>query len=427
MQINRNNLKEFINNLNEEEIYNVEIDSIVDAGINPREVDVKYAEQIPQSAPPILLGIIKDDNELKNSLIIIDGNHRLYSYMNVHEQEYIPAKIKYYNKRGEAIIDAYKLNMLHGRRLTDKQIYIGIRKTLEFLKGEDTDKTYKELCELLNLSKSGLYEYQIWIKISKMLKCDIDKTKSNKLNVLLKDTEDGEKNLKLFWELNKNLSTRGINDAIKYFRETGKIVDWDKHKATAIIFNDDEDDGLIEKEKKLTKIGEVQQAVKEMTYQDENDSEDDDEEEFEIDNVIEEENPTENNITEYNDEETVEELNDNDYNINKFVSNNKPIEEGRKIETGKLKEKKDDHLVSVPGLVRKYSFETVMNNVFEELTEGVITSQNSLNEVLEKHLHDNRQIFESKKEEYIRALDNIDYILKKMRKTIEKANKDFKD
>ena len=88
--------------------------------------------------------------------------------------------------------------------------------------------------------------------------------------------------------------------------------------------------------------------------------------------------------------------------------------------------KNDDHLVSVPGLVRKYSFETVMNNVFEELREGVITSYNSLNEVLEKHLHDNRQMFESKKEEYLRSLDNIEIVIQKIRKAIVKANKDLK-
>lgn len=422
MQINKNNLNEVINNLNEEEVYSVEINSIVDAGINPREVDVKYAEQIPQSAPPILLGVVKNDEELKDSLIIIDGNHRLYSYMNVHEQEYIPAKVKYYSQRIDAVIDAYKLNMFHGKRLSDKQVCMGIKKTLEFLKDTDVNKTYKELCNMLNLTKSGLYEYQTWIKISGILKCDLDKIKANKLNIFLKDVEEGEENLKLFWELNKNLSVRGVNEAIKYYRETGKIVDWDKHKATAIIFSDDEDDGLIEKEKTLTKISDIQQPKENPISLDEKD-----EEEFEIDDVEEEENPTEEILINDLDDEDVDEDTEENYSTNKFVSNNAPINEGRKIETGKLKDKNDDHLVSVPGLVRKYSFETVMNNVFEELTEGVISSNNSLNEVLEKHLHDNRQMFESKKEEYLRSLDNVEYILKKMRKTLERANKDFKE
>lgn len=322
----------------------------------------------------------------------------------------------------EAIIDAYKLNMLHGKRLNDKQIYAGIKKTLEFLKDGDNDKTYKELCELLNISKSSLYEYQIWIKITKILKCDVDKIKANKLNIFLKNIEEGEENLKLFWELNKNLSVRGVNEAIKYYRKTGKIVDWDKYKAQSVIFSDDEDDGLIEKEKTLTRISDIQQH-KETIYLDEVE----DEEEFEIDDedIEEETNPTENILD--NNSDNLEDENEEEYVANQFVSNNTPIEEGRKIETGKLKDKKDDHLVSVPGLVRKYSFETVMNNVFEELTEGVISSNNSLNEVLEKHLHDNRQMFENKKEEYLRSLDNVEYILKKMRKTLERANKDFKE
>lgn len=428
MQINSQNLKELINTLNENEVYEVEIKSIVDAGINPREVDVKYAEQMSQYVPPILLGIVKNDEELKDSLIIIDGNHRLYSYMNVHELDYIKAQVKYYDQRGEAIIDAYKLNMYHGKRLSEKDILIGIRKAIEFLKCGNNEKTYKELSDIFDMSKSVVYEYITWSKIIKVLKVDIDKSKAIKLNIFLKDVDNGEENLKLFWELNKNISVRGIRDAIKYYRKTGQIVDWDKYKAQSAIFSDDDDDGLIEEEKKVTKISEINKPIKKEEDINIDDEEYEVEEEFELNDVEEESNPSENILDkdiEVEDEDIdVKE----EYTANNFISNNAPINEGRKIETGKMKESKDDsHLISRPGLIRKYSFETVMSNVFEELTEGVISSQNSLNEVLENNLHDNRQMFESKKNEYLRALDNVEYIIKKMRKALEKANKDFKE
>ena len=145
MQINSQNLKELINTLNENEVYEVEIKSIVDAGINPREVDVKYAEQMSQYVPPILLGIVKNDEELKDSLIIIDGNHRLYSYMNVHCVNSIKAFINVYKTKADAIIDAYRFNINHGKRLSDKEIAFGIKKIAFYL--EVTIRIIKKLIQ----------------------------------------------------------------------------------------------------------------------------------------------------------------------------------------------------------------------------------------------------------------------------------------
>lgn len=419
MQINLENLSEMISKFDPEEVYDVEIKSIIDAGINPREVDVKYAEQIPQSAPPILLGVIENDDELKDLLIIIDGNHRLYSYINIHDQKYIPAKIKRYKERGAAIVDAYKCNISHGKRLTDKEVAEGIKKTIQFLKGENNERTYKELTAMLNISKSGFYEYVTWDKVNKILKTDIDKIKANKLNIFLRDPVHGEDNLKLFWELNKNLNTLNIKNAIKHYKETGEIVDYEKYKVQQALLTDDEDDGLEEKITSIQKPEDFKNDNEEFTL-------DDTEEETDVEDYDELEKVSYEDNDEDEDENDIEEKPDN-YYTGGFVANNEPIEEGRKIEVSKLKDpKNDDHLVSVPGLVRKYSFETVMNNVFEELREGVITSFNSLNEVLDKHLHDNRQMFESKKDEYLRSIDNIEIIISKIRKKIEKANKDLK-
>lgn len=422
MQIFKKDLLNKLNDLNETEIYEVEIEAIVDAGINPREVDAKYAEQISQSIPPILLGIIDNDEELKEKLIIIDGNHRLYSYLNVHDLKFIPANIKRYKNKGHAIIDAYKFNMSHGKRLSEKEIDEGIKKTIQILKTENNEATYKELCKMLNITKSGFYEYIIWDKVCKILKCDVEKNKANKMNILLKDVSKGEENLKLFWELNKNLKVIDIKEALKHYKTTGEIVDWEKFKVRAAILSNEEDDGLKAKPKTITKINDVNKIEEnENKYEDKNDHEI-----FELDDIEETDIDNESILSEELEDEEIE--NEEKYTTNNFVANNAPIEEGRKIEISKMKEApKDSHLVSVPGLVRKYSFETVMNNVFEELTEGVITSQNSLNEVLENNLHDNRQMFESKKNEYLRALDNVEYIIKKMRKALEKANKDFKE
>ena len=105
MEIAKNNLMDIMTmNFDGRDTHEVVVDCIVDAGINPREVDIKYAEQIPLSAPPIVLGIINNDEELKNKLIIIDGNHRMHSFLNVHCVDKVKANIKSYSNRAEAII-----------------------------------------------------------------------------------------------------------------------------------------------------------------------------------------------------------------------------------------------------------------------------------------------------------------------------------
>lgn len=250
----------------QEQTHLVKIDLITDAGINPRQVDIKYAEQIPLSVPAILLGVIKNDDELENKLIIIDGNHRLYSFMNVHNVAKCYAKIKFYTNRMEAIIDAYKMNMNHGKRLTDKEVSDGIRKTLLFLKGNTKDN-YIKLAKLLNMSISSMYEYIIWDKIERILGEEVGKIKANKMNTLLKienknkdeitneERLEKEEQLKKFWSLNKELSVVNITKATRLCKKLGTIVDYGKYKVEMALSTSDHNDGLEEDNKrKLNKV-----------------------------------------------------------------------------------------------------------------------------------------------------------------------------
>lgn len=408
-EINQTTLAEIFSAdfINENEVFTVALDCIYDAGINPREVDIKYAEQIPLSAPPIVLGIVENDEELSGKLVIVDGNHRMYSFLNVHGVDKIFANVKKYKSRGAAIIDAYRYNLNHGRRLSDKEIAKGIRKTILFLKSEDMDNTYRELARMLNISITSFYEYLRWDKIEKVIGEETDKIKANKLFFMLKEI-DGENLIRKFWELNKNLPVRKFVDALRLYKAEGKVVDYEHYVVKKALEKEDEDDGLGEEE-----IIKPRSAFEEP---EETDTEEDYDEE-EVDDIESEE--TVEPVKEKS-ENTEEE----DYHY-QYTQNNQKIDEGRTVEIPKMKvEEKNEKLVQMPGMVRPLAFDTVMNNIIGELRDNVITSSSILEETLQKSLHNNRDIFEKHEEEYLKSFDNIISIIMKMRKSIERANKD---
>lgn len=482
----------------QQETHIVKIDLITDAGINPRQVDIKYAEQIPLSVPAILLGIIKNDNELENKLIIIDGNHRLYSFMNVHNISKCYAKIKFYSNRMEAIIDAYKMNINHGKRLTDKEISDGIRKTLLFLKGNTKDN-YIKLAKLLNISVSSMYEYIIWDKIERILGEEVGKMKANKMNILLKnnnkerqltqeETLEKEKQLKKFWSLNKNLSVINIVKATRLCKSLGKIVDYERYTTNLALSTSNYNDGLEEESKRKLNTVEInieetkieQQKIIEVPKE-ENDIDikkinpddfyqkeifsDNKPKEIIIDydlkkdkdpvNFIKSQATTDNNtygVIIDNEEKQEEilgiqeekkiEVEDKKEDDNVYVySPEENIEEGESIEIIQTKKPKNDiadidisykepetknNLVQVKGLVRKYTFDSVMENIFDELQENVLESKGILEETLEKELHNHRKEFEDSKNKYLAVIENCKVILNSMVKTIERANRDYK-
>ena len=421
MEIKKTNLKEMLNTeFDGKEVYTVDTDCIVDAGINPREIDVKYAEQIPLSVPPINLGIIKEDDELKDKLIIIDGNHRLYSVLNVHCINHIKACINVYRSRSEAIIDAYKFNVNHGKRLSDKEIATGIKKIAVLLRGEDKDsgKTYTELSKLLNLSLSSIYEYVAWDKVENVLGEKIDKLKAAKIFFILKE-DDGVNKLRRFWSLNKNLSFRKIKEAARLYRETGVISDYEQYRANQALLEDDDEDG-IENE---TIIKPVSLSGYYSKVDDTDDNDTDGLNEFH-------ELPEDKDVDDEDEEEG--------YN---YVSKTEEIEEGRPVEIIKTNKKYDhvketetdiaeetnDNLVQVKGLVRKFAFDTVVENIFNDLQEDVLNANSLLQETLEKYLHKNRDLFEKHKGEYLAILNNCNLVLAKMEKVLNRANKDYKE
>lgn len=424
MEIARNNLMDIMAmNFDGKDIHDVLVDCIVDAGINPREVDIKYAEQIPLSAPPICLGIINNDDELKNKLIIIDGNHRMHSFLNVHRVDRVKANIKSYGNRAEAIIDAYKFNVNHGRRLSDKEIVNGIKKITVLLRGDDNNKkkTYTELSKLLNMSLSSIYEYVAWDRVENVLGEKIDKLKATKIFFILKG-DDGVNKVRKFWELNKNLSFRKIYEAAKFYKETGIITDYEQYKINSALLEEDDDEDGIESETVIKPMS-LSNAVKQSVAV---------EEDFE-ETETEEEPVKKEETVGYEYEECSENIETGRpieviKTAPKKVVEVKPVEVVETAEeVTEVIEEGENNLVKVKGLVRKFSFETITGNIFNDLQEDILDANNILNETLQNYLHKNRDTFEKHKEEYLAIIRNCYSVLAKMEKTITKANKDYKD
>lgn len=75
--------------------------------------------------PPILLG------KLKHKLFLVDGWHRLQAMKMLHE-EYIRATVKKYESKREMFLDAVKLNIVHGRPISQQEKTRIIDKLLQY-------------------------------------------------------------------------------------------------------------------------------------------------------------------------------------------------------------------------------------------------------------------------------------------------------
>lgn len=486
-EITKENYNEAVKLIESKKIYEVELDLIVDADINPRTIDIKYAEQIPVSAPPVILGYISGENdEFYNKLIIIDGNHRLYCWNEIYNLKSCYAIIKKYNTLYEATIDAFRLNIYHGKRLSDKEICAGIKRIINYSLKKGETITYGKLGKTLNMNKTAVVEYVKWEKIEKMVGADIDKRKAVVLSTLLTTSENPEEQkrlVKIYWGFTKELSIKKTLDLIRYYRQTKIICDYENYKINiALSQESDIDDGI---ENNLIKEPETVEVIKKeieiqpknivienkydennnvsKEYKEENEevietkTTENDEQEIEENDYTEDNKLKENGINktvidvlyQAKSIENIESVEITEKNYRepeiikkkqepeKIVEAKKEIEEDRAIEYILKKSKKEEvvvqepkeetNLVAVKGLVRKYSFDTVLSNIFDELTEDLLNSSNILNETLEKNLHANRKEFENNKERYLAQLRNCSGILNKIINSITKANKDFKN
>lgn len=502
--INLENLGELIKLKKEElinKVYKVETDIVYDADINPREIDKEYAETIPLSAPPVMLGLLEDkDDDFYGRLFIIDGNHRMYSLKNVHNSKYCLANIRKYETMDEAIIDAFKLNINHGRRLTDTEIFTGIKRIAVSLKRKNKASSMNELCKIINIPKTSFLEYIHWDKVESIInenntgeKKTIEKIKANILYYILKDKrikadEDKRKEyVRIFYDLTKDIPTRKTKELIKFFTKTERICSYEEYLINKSLEEDSAKDKVTEEIKEIkevtNKIEQNNDIVIETPINIQNDKEDKIEihgkaeiingeptitevykepqtihfesntnlDGFDKENEIEEiPNPddfiqttisqpiivNETVGTEYIEEETAEEeqeistpmitkpttITDVGKKIDFIVNNNN---NKAKQEDEEKFSSDDTQLVSYKGLSRKLKFETVMENIFDELQENVLSSHNLLNEVLDNEIHNHRREFEEHKQEYLTLLNNSYAIIKKMMLKISKVNKDF--
>lgn len=502
--INLENLGQLIKLKKEEmtnKVYKVETDIVYDADINPREIDKEYAENIPLSAPPVMLGLLEDkEDDFYGRLFIIDGNHRMYSLKNVHNSKYCLANIKKYENMDEAIIDAFRLNINHGRRLTDTEIFTGIKRIAVSLKKKNSNLTSAELCKIINIPKTSFLEYIHWNRIENIIndnaenkKMEINKIKANILYSILSDKKlkyeekERENFVKIFYEITQDLSKRKTKELVKYFIETERICSYEEYLINKSLEEDSAKDKMVEEIKEVlnkeeqnkdiviethinytqpTEEAEInihgkaeiingEPAITEVykepqTIHFENNTKLDgfDKEDESIEEIPDPDDFVQTTInqpiiinetvgTEYIEEERVEEKKEistpmitkpttiinEGKKIDFIVSNN--IKDKQEVEEKQTNNNDDTQLVSYKGLSRKLKFETVMENIFDELQENVLSSHNLLNEVLDNEIHNHRREFEEHKQEYLTLLNNSYAIIKKMMLKISKVNKDF--
>ncbi len=111
----------------------IKIDEIeLDADIYPRlQVGWLTAFQYAQAMragsvfPPILLG------KFRRKLFLVDGWHRLQAMKMLHE-EYIQATVKKYESKQKMFLDAVKLNIAHGRPISQQEKTRIIDKLLQY-------------------------------------------------------------------------------------------------------------------------------------------------------------------------------------------------------------------------------------------------------------------------------------------------------
>lgn len=255
--LTQSNILENFSLLKENFEYNVELDLVQDLGINPRKINKAYAEEIPLETPAVILGIITDEEEyidnqgiihdIKNKLILIDGNHRTYAKKFVYEHKFINARIIKYNTIDDAIIDAYKFNTCHGRPLTDREVAMGVAETIRILRKKEIKPSLNVIASRLGLTQRQVRMYDYWVKVEGALGEEIPKSKADLLNSFLnvggnatkEQLMDAIKKLRKFWELNGHLKFLELVEAKKYFAKTGEIVNYEHLKVTQMLSLDD--------------------------------------------------------------------------------------------------------------------------------------------------------------------------------------------
>lgn len=250
---------EFLKGIIENKEYNnIPLEWVKDIGINPRKLDIEYAKTIPVETTPILLGLVTGEKEtdfgngpisLENVLFIVDGNHRTYSKKNIHQSEFVNAKIKKFETLDDAIIDAYKCNTSHGKLLDDRDIAKGVDETVrilryKFINGKTTKKpTLVDIAKNLGITERQVRLYISWTRLEKTLGEKISKKKADILSPFVNDRRElsvEEQNAKLvklkeFWRLNKELTIIDMIEAKKIFVQTGEVVNYTEHKVSEML------------------------------------------------------------------------------------------------------------------------------------------------------------------------------------------------
>lgn len=255
--LSQSNILENFSSLKENFEYNVELDLVKDLGINPRKINKMYAEEIPLETPAVILGVVTGEEEyvdnegnvhdIKNKLILIDGNHRTYAKKYVYEHKFINARIIKYDTIDDAIIDAYKFNTCHGRPLTDREVAMGVSETIRILRKKEIKPSLNVIATKLGLTQRQVRMYDYWVKVENALGEEIPKSKADLLNSFLnvganatrEQLMEAVKKLRKFWELNGHLKFIELVEAKKHYAKTGEIVNYEHLKVTQMLSLDD--------------------------------------------------------------------------------------------------------------------------------------------------------------------------------------------
>lgn len=418
MEITLNNIDRIFNSLDDikvNTVYEIDLDCIYDAGLNPREIDIKYAEEISLNIPPIIVGIIKESPIKK--FAIIDGNHRYYNRSQIEKTKTIPAFIRVYKNETSAFIDAYKANLEHGKRLTDREELKGMQRIIGYLKEENPYIAYTEIAEMINLPFQRVSEYISWIEVNKALGKEIVKWKAQKLAFLLKKDDNGN-TLKKFWELNSNLAKPDLLKAIKLYRGNGEIVDYKTIKVKELLNNNNFDDGLRTRaEEKISSLSTGIENIEKIKENNNNENE----EKLEEDNI----EKRFSNLKDEPEDEIITNEKDNIFNKKELIDIDIKEEEfeytedddipTESIPVSKEKETKSNDLVALDGYQRFYKFETIANRFFDNITEELLTNANEFKNLVNNNINNNnKESYDKMKSQLRGKIKNMELILKNL-------------
>lgn len=407
-----------IDDLNLNTIYEVDLNCIYDAGLNPREIDIKYAEEISFNIPPIIIGIIKNSDIKK--FAIIDGNHRFYNRSKVEKTETIQAFIRVYNTQTEAFIDAYKANLEHGRRLTDREELKGMQRIINCLKEENPNITSVKIAELLNMKFQRVSEYFCWIDVNKSLGKEIVKWKAQKLAFMLKSDDSGE-TLRKFWNLNSNLSKPDFLLAIKHFKKNDdEVVDFKKLKISSILENDNFDDGLrIKKEEKINRLSDKIEIDTEQNIKEEEKPQNEINKEISKEEDLKNEEESRfDNLKDFPEEDNLDDF--DLINITKELEEITEEDEEEKHGTS-IPVSKNKDLVALDGYSRFYKFETVAKRYLSNITEEMLTNIEEFKSLVNNNINEeNKESYNKLKSEFKGSINNMQLLLKDLMEFISK-------